>query len=118
MSVLPDGLDLLCIAFLFTKRVIRGVRRAPERSSDTNSRCSADAQNIQLGLIQTHISQGQPGEYAREKDEDRYETSEDDLLGLGELLSFSVRVADMACVGDGGGYCRKDGGDDGGEEVG
>jgi len=57
VAILPDGLDFLCIAFLFTARYIRGVRRVPERSSDVNSRRSADAQNIQLGLIQTHVSQ-------------------------------------------------------------
>ena len=56
VAILPDGLDFLCIAFLFTVRYIRGVRRASKGSSDANSRCSADAQDIQLGLIQTHVS--------------------------------------------------------------
>jgi len=51
----------------------------------------------------------QPGEYTRKNDKDRYETSEDNLLGLGELLLFSVRVAAMADVGDGGGCGGKNG---------
>ena len=118
MAILPNGFDFLCIAFLFTVGYVRGVRRAPESSLDANSRCSADAQNIQLGLIQTHVSQCQPGKYAGEDDEDRYETSEDDLLGLGELLSFGVRVVAMADVGDGGGCGGKDGSDEGREEIG
>ena len=98
MSILPGGLDFLCIAFLSTVRYIRGIRTVPERSSYTNSRCSADAQNIQLGLIQTHVPQCQPGKYAGKNDEDRYERSEDDLLGLGEFPSFDVCVVAMADV--------------------
>ena len=96
MAILPDGLDFLCIAFLFTVGYVRGVRRAPESSLDVNSRCSADAQNIQLGLIQTHVPQCQPGKYTRKNDEDRYERSEDDLLGLREFPSFGICVVAMA----------------------
>ena len=96
MAILPDGLDFLCMALLFTVRYIRGIRRVPERSSYANSQCSADAQNIQLGLIQTHVPQCQTGKYAGKNDEDRYERSEDDLLGLGEFPSFGVCVVAMA----------------------
>jgi len=38
-----------------------------------------------------------------ENDEDRDEALGGELLSLGELLSFGVRGADMADVGDGGG---------------
>lgn len=79
-------------------------------SSDRNSRCSADAEHVQLGLIQTHVSQSQSSEYSRKNDEDRYEASEDDLLCLGEFISFGEGVE--AGVGGWGAksmYCGRDG---------
>lgn len=57
-----------------------GARRVSQWSSDTDSRCPTDTQNIQLGLIQTHIPQSQP---AGENNEGWYEESEDDFLGFG-----------------------------------
>ena len=74
-----------------------------ERSSDPNPPGPASTHNIQLGLIQTRIFQGQPGGYAGENDKDWHETSED---GLRELITFNVRATDMACVDDGGGRER------------
>ena len=109
MAVLLDELDSLH-TFPFTPKYIRGVRRGPEILSDANSRCSADAQNIQPGFIQTHVPQSQPGEYVGKNEEDRYETSEDELLGVGELLSFGGRVAAMVDVSGEGVRGGKDGG--------
>jgi len=81
-----------------------------EWSSDTNSRCSTDAQHVQLGLIQTHVPQSQPCEHTGENDEDRYETPKDDPVPLGELLSFSVAVANIADLAGRGGFGGEDGG--------
>ena len=59
------------------------------------------------GLIQIHVSQSQLSEHAGKNDEGRSERSKDGLLGLGELLSFSVCVVAMAEVGGGGGEAGK-----------
>jgi len=77
-----------------------------------NSRCPADAQHVQLGLVQTHVPQSQPGEHAGKNDEDWYETPEDDPLSLGEFVSFSVGVAGMTDVGVGSGCSGEYGGQD------
>lgn len=90
MAVLSDRLYFLRITLLFTARRdrIEGSGGISEWSSDQNSRCPADAQHVQLGLIQTHVSQGQPSENSGKNDEDGYEASKDDPLGLGEFFSF------------------------------
>jgi hypothetical protein len=48
------------------------------------------------------VPQSQPGKYSGEDDEDRYEASVCNLLRLGELLSFSINVADIPDVSGGG----------------
>jgi len=57
-----------------------------------------DPQNVQLSLIQTHVSQSWPSEYAGKNDKDQCETSEEDHLGFGGLLSLGVHVAMEAGV--------------------
>ena len=52
-----------------------------------HSRCPADAQHVQLGLIRTDVSQSQPSEYSERGEEGGYETSANGL-SHGELFTF------------------------------
>lgn len=56
-------------------------------------RGSRNTQHIELGLIETHITEGQTGKHTREEDKDGDEACEDDELDIVRLvLAFCEEV--------------------------
>lgn len=83
------GLILLAYSFCF----LGGVRWRGERDGDVL--CAGETEDVQLGLVERHVAEGEAREDAGEDDEDGDEDGADDEAGVVVLAFGETGMGDM-----------------------
>jgi hypothetical protein len=65
---------------------------ASERMFSNDVRSTADTEDVELCLVQAHITQSQSGKQARQEDQDRYEDDERHSLAAMNTLRETMLI--------------------------